>query len=310
MKLRRRSFLAGAAAVGAGGVSLGGSATATAATHAVGGFDVVALVDASGPFFRPRDEVLLGATAADWEHARHVDPGAFGEDGRWRLDFRCFAIRRPDGRVTLIDAGVGPEGSPASGWAPVPGRLPQRLSSAGISPQDVDLVVLTHLHGDHLGWSVLPDGTPMFANARYVIQGVEIATLEENDDQVVLPYVIQPLRDTGQLDVVEGRSCLFDRAGAKIVAMPTPGHTPGHQSVLVEAGRRRIVITGDVLVHAVQLVNPDVAYYYEQDREAARRTRHGLLELARRKRALLATSHLTEPFVRARPPHSGIAPPR
>lgn len=112
MKLRRRSFLAGAAAVGAGGVSLGGSATATAATHAVGGFDVVALVDASGPFFRPRDEVLLGATAADWEHARHVDPGAFGEDGRWRLDFRCFAIRRPDGRVTLIDAGVGPRAAP------------------------------------------------------------------------------------------------------------------------------------------------------------------------------------------------------
>lgn len=297
MTLRRRTLPVGAAAVEAGGVSPGGAGTALTPTRAVGGLDVVALLDASGPFFLPRDEALLGATPGDWERARRLDPGAFGADGQWHLDFRCFAIRRPNGRVALIDAGVGPEGSPASGWAPVPGQLPARLTSAGIHPEDVDLVVLTHLHGDHLGWSVSPDGVPMFPNARYTIQRTEIAALEAGNDQVVLPFVVGPLRHTGQLDVVDGHACLFSRATGRITAVPTPGHTPGHQSVLVEAGRRRIVITGDVLVHAVQLVNPDVAYLYEQDQETARRTRHTLLADASRTHAILATAHLTRPFV-------------
>ncbi|WP_232285472.1 MBL fold metallo-hydrolase [Saccharomonospora marina] len=270
----------------------------------------MALLDASGPFFRPREEVLLGATEADWRRARRVDPGAFGADGEWLLDFRCFAVRRPGGQVTLIDAGVGPEGSPASGWAPVPGNLPRRLAAAGIDPLDVDLVVLTHLHGDHLGWSVLPSGVPMFGNARYAVQRVEITALRDNGDEVIEPRVLQPLRRTGQLQVIDGRTRLFGGAAEGIVAVPTPGHTPGHQSVLVEAGRRRVVVTGDVAVHAVQLVNPDVAYHYESDPDTARRTRRTLLAQARRKRTLLATSHLTEPFVRGRLPRQGIASPR
>ncbi|GLY65207.1 MBL fold metallo-hydrolase [Amycolatopsis taiwanensis] len=278
-------------------MSLDGAGMAFAATQAVGRLDVVALVDASGPFFRPRNEVLLGATDDDWEQAQRIDPGAFGADGEWRLDFRCFAIRRPDGRVALIDAGVGPEGSPASSWAPVPGHLPERLASIGIRTEDVDLVVLTHLHGDHLGWSVSPDGVPTFPNARYALQRTEIAALEENNDQVVLPRVVDPLRQNGQLDVLDGRVCLFRQAAGRIAAVPTPGHTPGHQSVLVEAGRDRIAITGDVLVHAVQLANPEVAYLYEQDQETARRTRRALLANASRTHTILATAHLNRPFV-------------
>jgi glyoxylase-like metal-dependent hydrolase (beta-lactamase superfamily II) len=84
--------------------------------------------------------------------------------------------------------------------------------------------------------------------------------------------------------------------------LPTPGHTVGHQSVLVEGGRRDIVITGDVLVHVLQLVNPDVAYAYERDQSVARQTRQALLTDADERHALLATAHLTRPFVLARAP--------
>jgi glyoxylase-like metal-dependent hydrolase (beta-lactamase superfamily II) len=183
----------------------------------------------------------------------------------------------------------------------VPGRLPELLPAAGIDPADVDTVVLTHLHEDHVGWSVLPDGTPMFPDARYVVQQREVADLEAQGDEVILDYVVRPLRRTGQLHEVDGRIRLM-RTGSenRITLLPTPGHTVGHQSVLVEGGRRDIVVTGDALVHAVQLVNPEVAYAFERDQAVARQTRRELFADAEARRALLATAHLTRPFVPAR----------
>ena len=79
--------------------------------------------------------------------------------------------------------------------------------------------------------------------------------------------------------------------------MPTPGHTPGHQSVVVEGRHEQVIVTGDVLVHAVQLVDPDVAYRFEADAEAARRTRRRLLDEAGVRRTVLATAHLNRPWV-------------
>jgi glyoxylase-like metal-dependent hydrolase (beta-lactamase superfamily II) len=111
--------------------------------------------------------------------------------------------------------------------------------------------------------------------------------------------VVEPLRRTGQLWQVEGRVRLVDRSGDRIAVVPSPGHTPGHQSVLVEGRGRQVVITGDVLVHAVQLVDPAVAYRFGSDQDVARETRQALLGRARRSRALLATAHLTRPFLPA-----------
>lgn len=281
----------------------------------VGAYRVLALVDAAGTFFLPASAAFPAATAADWARARRRDPGAFGPDGAWRLPFRCFAVRRPGGRTLLVDAGVGPQNSPAAAWAPVPGRLPAELAAAGVDPDDVDVVVLTHLHADHAGWSMDGTGRPMFRNARYVIQQDEIAALEAGGQEAMLEHVVRPLRATGQLDPVRGQVVLVDgqpggggACGGRITAVPTPGHTPGHQSVLVEDGHRQVVVTGDVLVHAVQLVAPEVAYRYEADEETARRTRRALLATAETRRAVLATAHLTEPFVAAGPFEPGSGP--
>lgn len=294
--LRRRVFLAGSAAAGL--TALGPGVASAVAARSVGSFEVLALLDASGPFFLPAGEAFVGATSRDWARARAVDPGAFGPNGSWNLDFRCFAVRLPSGGFALVDAGIGPTGSPASTWAPVPGHLLERMAEAGIDRADVELVVLTHLHADHFGWSVSPEGDPVFPNARYVVQRAEIVALEEAGDETVLPYVVEPLRRTGQLAPVDGRACLVGRRAGHLTAVPTPGHTPGHQSVVVRGGGRQVVVTGDVLVHAVQLVAPDVAYRYESDQDTARRTRRTLLATAERTQTWLATAHLTRPFVR------------
>ncbi|MEV5981918.1 MBL fold metallo-hydrolase [Streptomyces sp. NPDC052114] len=315
--LERRHVLrgvAGAAALAGWGQVLADGGAARAAggrtsgvvARRAGAFEVLALLDAHGPFPGRRQDHFAGATAADWRRAERIDPAAFGPGDTWELDFHCHAIRRPGGRVTLVDTGIGPVGSPASGWAPVPGRLPEVLGTAGIDAADVDSVVLTHLHEDHYGWAVGPDGTPMFPAARHVVQRVEIAALGENDS--AMSYVVRPLRAAGLLHEVDGRARLLGGPGGTgpgrghggaVTLVPTPGHTPGHQSVLVEGGARRIMVTGDVLVHAVQLVNPAVSYGFERDKEAARRSRERLLAEARRSRAVLATAHLNRPFVPA-----------
>ncbi|MCX5202899.1 MBL fold metallo-hydrolase [Streptomyces sp. NBC_00237] len=281
----------------------GTAATGRIVRHRAGPFEVLALLDVHGPFPGRRTDHFTGATADDWARAKRIDPRAFGPADTWELDFRCYAVRRPGGRVTLVDTGVGPADSPAAPWAPVPGHLPQVLAEAGIRRRDVDTVVLTHLHEDHYGWSVSPAGEPMFPEARYVLQRAETEAVPETD--TAHRYVLAPLRRTGQLHEVDGRTRLFrpgkGRSGA-ITLLPTPGHTPGHQSVLVDGGAggdRRIMVTGDVLVHAVQLVDPAVAYRFEKDADAARHSREQLLREARAGRALLATAHLNTTFLRA-----------
>lgn len=301
---RRAVLLGGAAVVAAAALGRPGPVAAaaqrvvrrTGRTVQVGAYDITALLDASGAFGKAGD-LFSGATAEDWHRARAVDPGAFGRDDAWLLDFRCWLVRGPRDHVTLVDTGVGPEGGPASGWAPVPGRLVGALAEVGVAPADVDVVVLSHLHEDHYSGSVSADGTPVFPNARYVVQQQEIETLDPADP--ALSYVVDPLRSSGQLDPVAGEARLARPGGAAagIRLLPTPGHTVGHQSVLVEGAGRRVILAGDVLVHAVQLVNPGVAYRFESDAEQARETRHAVLELARRTGARLGTAHLHVPFV-------------
>jgi len=84
--------------------------------------------------------------------------------------------------------------------------------------------------------------------------------------------------------------------GVRVVA--TPGHTPGHQSVLLDNAGGTVLVTGDLLVHAVQLLDPLMPYTHDMDRDAARDSRAALLrDLAARGDAVLATAHLGEPFV-------------
>ncbi|MEV8588879.1 MBL fold metallo-hydrolase [Streptomyces sp. NPDC051180] len=263
-------------------------------THVARRGHVTALLDATGTFFAPARTAFPGAVAADWERAAALDPGAFGPEGSWRLDFRCFAVADPDGGGwTLVDAGVGPAEGPGAPWCPVPGRLPELLAEAGIDREDVHTVVLTHLHEDHTGWATGADRQPFFPRARYVVQRAETAALDRDDP--VWSWVVEPLRAAGRLDEVDGERRL--RRGLTLV--PTPGHTPGHQSVLVEGpDGGEVLVTGDLLVHAVQLANRAVAYSHERDPAAARLSREEWLDRAAVRGAVLATAHLTAPFVR------------
>ncbi|MEU7873291.1 MBL fold metallo-hydrolase [Dactylosporangium sp. NPDC049140] len=259
--------------------------------RAVGAAEVIALEDGAGPFFKPREEVFPAATPEQWHRADAFDPATVGPGGEWLLRFRCFVVRVA-GRVVLVDAGIGPADAPAAAWAPVPGRLPEELAAAGIAPADVDTVVLTHLHTDHIGWAVVGAGTAYFPNAAYLLQRAEHdAVMSINP--ALRERLLDPLRATGQLRLLDGDTPL----APGVAALATPGHTPGHQSVLVTAGEEAVLVTGDLLVHPVQLVAPGVPYALEVAPDTARESRTARLrDLADRPAAALATSHLGSAF--------------
>jgi glyoxylase-like metal-dependent hydrolase (beta-lactamase superfamily II) len=262
-------------------------------TRSFGPFSILALTDAAGTFFQPREDAFPDATGDHWRRADAADPGARTADGQWLLQFRCFAVRPAgDGTVILVDAGIGPADALAAAWAPVPGRLPAELAAAGVDPAEVGAVVLTHLHSDHVGWAVIGDGEPYFPNARYVVSRGD-ADAYASINPALGGRLLDPLRAAGQLDLADGQTALAP--GVRIV--PTPGHTPGHQSVLLDTPERPVLLTGDLLLHAVHLVEPALAYAHDMDPVAARASRTRLLgELAARG-AVLATPHLTEPFL-------------
>ncbi|MFF4775297.1 MBL fold metallo-hydrolase [Microtetraspora fusca] len=235
-------------------------------TKIVSGVEVVPLCDAVGPMGshirKPLPEMFPG--------------GVFEEGEEWILHFHCYLLRAA-GRTVLVDTGIGGTGSPAAGWAPVPGRLPEELSAVGVAPEDVDLVVLTHLHSDHASGCVGGDG-PAFPNARYAVQRADLDWVRGP----MLDQVVAPLRDS--LQILDGTTQLLPG----ITAVHTPGHTPGHQTV--EVGD--LALSGDVVLHPVQLRDPAITYVYDEDPELAARSRTALLERV----AVLATGHFPEPF--------------
>ena len=259
-------------------------------THRIGPLTVIAVEDAAGPFFEHRSAAFPTATPRQWAEADAFDPDALTAEGEWLLRFRSYCVRVGDGPAILVDAGIGPAGSLAADWAPVPGRLPEALAEAGVAPTDVSAIVLTHLHNDHMGWAV-PRDSP-FTDARVVVQQSDVdayAASREWAGQYDL--LIEPLRAAGRLEVLDGDRVLAP--GVRVV--PTPGHTPGHQSVLISSGTEKAVILGDASHTPVQILHPEWSPRYDTDGEMSARTRASLFERIEQEGLTVAAGHYPAP---------------
>jgi glyoxylase-like metal-dependent hydrolase (beta-lactamase superfamily II) len=245
---------------------------------------VTALRDAEGSFFAPLLSSFEGVTEQVVQAARAIDPAVFDDAGEWRLFFHCYLIEVA-GKIVLVDLGIGSADALASAWAPTPGQFPDALHEAGVSDSDVDLVVLTHLHSDHVGWSVT-DGAPTYPNARYVLQTADAGWAGEPMQK----RVVEPLQQAGCLDLIDGDRDLLP--GLRAIA--TPGHTPGHQSVRLYDD---LLIAGDLVVHPIQLADPAQTYAHEEDPEMARASRTRALAEAAESGMTLAVGHFSRPFV-------------
>lgn len=222
-------------------------------------------------------------------------PAIYGEGGRWHLIVRAWLVLHAEG-VLLVDTGIGP----VCEWFPRPGRLPDALREAGISADGIDTVVITHVHDDHIGGTVIGERPyrPAFPNARYVVQRADVdwyrSHAEKNDeDRAIWDRLLQPLIDAGVLDELDGDRHLTD----DIQLHHAPGHTPGHQIARLSSQGRRLIITADAFTHPGQLANPN--WTSTSDNEAGRvaETRQELLaELLADPDTTVAPTHLDTAF--------------
>ena len=154
------------------------------------------------------------------------------------------------------------------------------LEQAGFTRDNVDAVICTHLHVDHVGWNtMLEDGkwVPTFRNARYLIgrQEYEHWSKDEGEEQQeILADAVQPIFAAGLAQQVE----MDHRVSPEIRLMPTTGHTPGHVSVVIESMGETAIITGDMMHHPCQIGHPDWSPEFDSDKDAARVTRHAMVK--------------------------------
>lgn len=210
------------------------------------------------------------------------------------LNFGAWLVRS-EGRTILLDTGIGVRGG---GRFPEPPALPEVLSAAGVAPEDVDTVVLSHLHFDHTGWNTVDsdDGSavPLFPNARHVVQQAEWdywTATEELRTAANYDATLAPIEAAGLLDLVEGEQDVT----SEVVAIPTPGHTPGHVSMVVASGGERAYLIADAAHHRVQVSEPTWSPSADVDAKQASRTRAELFERIEREGALVASGHFDFP---------------
>ena len=186
----------------------------------------------------------------------------------------------------------------------------QRLADAGVRPEDIDIVMCTHLHADHIGWNTrLQDGrwVPTFPNARYVFSRTENDFWDPRqnpqgaDDparRIAYADSVLPVIEAGQADLVDGVHALADTLRVE----PAPGHTPGHilLKLLQAEGRRGGgVFCGDVIHHPLQIVAPHWNTQFCQDPVQARATRRAVLQYCADSGAWLFPTHFGAPHVAA-----------
>ncbi|MGV6485343.1 MBL fold metallo-hydrolase [Stenotrophomonas indicatrix] len=239
-----------------------------------------------------------GHLTASLDLLSHIDPAKAaqlqlkaGVSDPSSIHINTYLVRGK-GRTILIDAGAGG----IKGWG---GELRGNLLRAGVQPTDVDTILLTHAHPDHVGGLLDAQGHPVFPNAELLIHPRELSFWEDDGNlarsndrargnfllarQVFAGYR-RNLRLLAEGDVLPG-----------ISMVPLSGHTPGHTGYRVESEDRSALIWGDI-VHFphIQIARPDVSIAFDQDPQRAAAARSALLDMVSADQLMAAGMHLGE----------------
>ncbi len=250
----------------------------------IGSIEMVALIDMVAAY--PAKNVYPKvADFSDFE--RYLD-----SDGSVALNFASFLVR--DGStLLLVDTGWGPEHS---------GQLLKELAESGTKPEEVTHVLFTHLHGDHTGWNIdRESGEPIFARARHFVPKADWdhyqAEAVEARKTTNKPWLgsfdrdMVPLMDRGLVELISGETTV----SASLTAIPTPGHTPGHTSVVISSNGERGIVLGDVVISPVDAERLEFETSFDWDKGIAIETRKKLVKQLIEDGSLVGASHLPVP---------------
>lgn len=249
----------------------------------IGQYDVTLLRD--GLFEAPADVLIH----TDGDVARQHAIASWGKP-TLQVDVNCFLLRGPAG-LLLIDAGTG------TSWGPKYGHARSALHEAGIAPDEIQSVLLTHIHGDH-ALGLLDGDKPYFPYAEVFVPERDIVFFTDPAEREAVPEARRGgFKVAEQLQRVYGSRIRRIGAGEArpgIEAHPLPGHTPGHTGYLVRGDDNSLLIWGDTLhVGDLQPGDPKIGLAYDLDPEQAARTRRAALEDAAREGWIVAGGHIT-----------------
>jgi glyoxylase-like metal-dependent hydrolase (beta-lactamase superfamily II) len=233
------------------------------------------------------------------EHRSWLAPTALDPDGKLIFCFQSYIVRTPHHTI-LVDSCVGNHKNRTvfpAGHMKNDETYMRALASAGLTVEDIDFVLCTHLHFDHVGWNTrLADGrwVPTFPNARYLFAQREYAHWIERHAKTPIAYIadsVLPIVEAKQAELVRSDHALDDH----VRLLPTPGHTPDHFSVCLGRGGDDVIITGDVIHSPLQARYPELSMRADYDPKQAAATRRGLLERCCDTDTLCCTAHFPTP---------------
>ena len=234
----------------------------------------------------------------DWLMPRYIDPKTI----EVILCIQSYVIKTSHHTI-LVDTCVGNHKSrPARpSWHMQNSPFIEELGSVGVHPEEVDFVLCTHLHVDHVGWNTkLLDGrwVPTFPNAKYIFSRNEFelwAARYEKGETVPVPLVYEdsvlPIVEAGQAIIVEDTHQIDDGMWLE----PAPGHTPGHVMLNLKSGEETALMSGDVIHHPLQLIRPEWSSRDCEDPHLSAVSRTKMLERVADTNTLLCPAHFGSP---------------
>ncbi|NQV54392.1 MAG: MBL fold metallo-hydrolase [Rhodospirillales bacterium] len=266
----------------------------------IGAFSIETVIEQDGPMFDP------GHLLPDWsadvldEHGDWLIPRHFDLDsGMLVAPIQSFLVKTPHHTI-MVDGCFGNHKerlNPRFSQQDLPWL--DHLKDTGTNPEDIDIVMCTHLHPDHVGWNTrLENGqwVPTYPNATYLFAETEWKHLEAENAAAAQPMAhfvdsVLPIIAAGQSKLVAMDHAIEDG----IRFEPLPGHTPGHVGLTVEDRGVKSILIGDMIHHPLQLAFPDWCSAFCSDPALAIKTRRDFLERAAGTDLIVAPAHFPAP---------------